>query len=163
MLLSLFIQFSKVIIIQTASFIPELRLFSFSRIQYQNLRQLSLLIGLLPRRLVRLSNFYPYLPRQYLIRKLNLARNLAQRAQRRFSYFIVIKYLRFLQLVSTLTSSPLLESSGLYSLKALTIASSSLLYILQLHSYRLIFFKKYTTSYRPLVIGSRYKRTPATI
>ena len=89
--------------------------------------------GITPGRRLRASRIIALVLGLQVIIKLNQKRNLAQRTQRQFSYFVIIKVQRFLQSVIILNSCLVPYSSGRYSSSALTIARSSLLYILQLY------------------------------
>ena len=102
------------------------------RSQYYR-RLLLALAGITPRRRLRASRIIALVLGLQVIIKLNQERNLAQRTQRQFSYFIIIKVQRFLQSVIILNSYLVPYSLGYYSSSALIITRSSLLYILQLY------------------------------
>ncbi len=103
-----------------------------TRSQYRR-RSLLALAGITPRRRLRVSRIIALVLGLQVIIKLNQERNLAQRTQRQFSYFIIIKVQRFLQSVIILNSYLVPYSSGHYFSSALIITRSSLLYILQLY------------------------------
>ena len=108
--------------------------FSSKTIQSQCCRRsLLALVGIAPRRRLRASRIIALVLGLQVIIKLNYKRNLAQRTQRQFSCFIIIKVQRFLQSIIILNSYLVPYNLGRYSFSALIIARSSLLYILQLY------------------------------
>ena len=103
-----------------------------TRSQYRR-HSLLVLAGVTPRRRLRASRIIALVLGLQVIIKLNQERNLAQRTQRQFSYFVIIKVQRFLQSVIILNGYLVPYSLGRYSSSALIITRSSLLYILQLY------------------------------
>ena len=94
---------------------------------------LLVLAGITLRRRLRASRIMALVLGLQVIIKLNQERNLAQQTQCWFNYFIIIKVQRFLWSVIISNGCLVPYSLGRYSSSALTIARSSLLYILQLH------------------------------
>ena len=117
-------------------------------------RSLLVLAGATPRRRLRASRIIALVLGLQVITKLNQERNLAQQTQRQFSYFVIIKVQRFLQSVIILNSYLVPYSLGRYSSSALTIARSSLLYILQLYLGAKCLAEKNATSLSLLLLSA---------
>ena len=115
-------------------------------------RLLLALVGATPGRRLRASKIVALVLSLQVITKLNQERNSAQQTQRQFNYFIVIKVQRFLQSVIILNSYLVPYSLGRHSFSALTIARSSLLYILQLYLGAKCLAKKNATSLSLLLL-----------
>ena len=95
-------------------------------------RLLLALVGITPKRRLGASRIMALVLGLQVI-KLNQERNLAQRTQCQFNYFVIIKVQRFLQSVIILNSYLVPYSLGRYFFSTLIITRSSLLYILQLY------------------------------
>ena len=117
-------------------------------------RSLLVLVGITPRRQLRASRIIALVLGLQVIIKLNQKRNLAQRTQRQFNYFIIIKVQRFLQSIIILNSYLVPYSLGRYSSSALTITRSSLLYILQLYLGAKYLVEKNITSLSLLLLSA---------
>ena len=128
--------------------------------QVQQRRRLLLVsLGFIPSSQLRALGSVALLLGLYIIIKLNYKRNSTYQTQRQFSCLVVINIYRFLQLVIILNGSSVPYSLGRYSFKALIIAKSSLLQILQLHSGIKCFVEKNIISLNlPLLLYQ--ERTP---
>ena len=116
-------------------------------------------LGFIPSSQLRALGSVALLLGLYIITKLNYKRNSTYQTQYQFSCLVVINVYRFLQLVIILNGSLVPYSLGRYSSKALIIAKSSLLQILQLYSSIERFAEKNITSLSlPLLLCQ--ERTP---
>ena len=123
-------------------------------------RLLLVLVGATPRRRLIVSRIVALVLGLQVIIKLNQERNLAQRTQRQFSYFIIIKVQRFLQSIIILNSYLVPYSLGHYSSSALIITRSSLLYILQLYLGAKCLVEKNITSLSLLLLLAQQSTLP---
>ena len=115
--------------------------------QAQQQRHLLLVsLGFIPGSWLRALKSVALLPGLYIIIKLNYKRNSVYQTQYQFSCLVVINVYRFLQLIIISNGSLIPYSLGRYFFKALTIAKSSLLQILQLHSGAKCFAEKNITN-----------------
>ena len=122
-------------------------------------RLLLVSLGFIPSSWLRALGSVALLLGLYIIIKLNCKRNSAHRTWRQFSYLVVINVCRFLWLVMILNGFLVSCSLKRHSSKALIIAKSSLLQILQLHSSVEYFAEKNATGLSLLLL-LYWKKTP---
>ena len=128
--------------------------------QIQQQRHLLLVsLGFIPGNQLRILGSIALLLSLYIIIKLNCKRNFTYQTQYQFSCLVVINICRFLWLVIILNSSLIPYNLRRHSSKALIIAKSSLLQILQLHSSIECFAEKNATSLNLLLLLLYWEKT----